>query len=84
MSGLNYLLTVDESTFDPRVDWGERGAGEGMGDFHPIAWYHEFDGGRSFYTALGHTSAAWQDALSLEHVYGGIYWAATGQGIRRP
>ena len=82
VSGLNVILTVDETTFDPRADWGERAKGEGMGDFHPIAWYHEFDGGRSFYTGLGHTSAAWYDTMFLEHVYGGIYWAATGKGLR--
>ncbi|MEM1413144.1 MAG: ThuA domain-containing protein [Pseudomonadota bacterium] len=82
VEGLNYLLTVDETTFDPRVDWGARGKGVGMGDFHPISWFHDFDGGRSFYTALGHTSASWSDALFMEHVYGGIYWAATGKGLR--
>ena len=82
VSGLNYLLTIDETTFDPRADWGERAKGDGMGEFHPIAWYHEFDGGRSFYTGMGHTAASWSDPRFLEHVFGGIHWAATGQGIR--
>ncbi len=78
--GLQYLLTVDESTFDPKADWG-RAKGVGMGDFHPIAWYHTFDGGRSFYTALGHMDEVYEEPLFLEHVYGGIYWAATGKGL---
>jgi uncharacterized protein len=79
--GLNYVLAVDEKTFDPKVNWGAK-SGEGMGKFHPIAWYHNYDGGRSFYTALGHTPADYSDAFFLEHVYGGLYWAATGKGLK--
>lgn len=80
--GLQYLLTVDESTFDPRATWAEMNiTGDGMGKFHPIAWFHEFDGGRSFYTALGHAAPTYSDPLFLEHIYGGIYWAATGRGL---
>ena len=79
--GLNYILAVDEKTFDPKVSWGAK-SGEGMGKFHPIAWYHNYDGGRSFYTALGHTPADYSDAFFLDHVYGGLYWAATGKGLK--
>ena len=50
-----------------------------MGSFHPIAWYHYFDGGRSFYTSLGHLPSAYSDAAFLKHLFGGIYWAATGK-----
>src|SRR6476646_8601755 len=39
ISGLNYILAVDESTYNPKVDWGEK-KGEGMGKLHPVAWYH--------------------------------------------
>jgi len=80
IKGLNYLLTVDEKTFDPNVKWGEK-VGKGMGDFHPIAWYHEYDGGRAFYTGLGHIPLIYSDPVFLEHLYGGIYWAATGKGV---
>ena len=52
-----------------------------MGEFHPIAWYQEFDGGRSFYTALGHLDAVHQNLTFNHHLYGGLYWAATGKGI---
>ena len=69
---LHVLLTVDESTY---VDE------KGMGEVHPIAWYQEYDGGRSFYTALGHIESSYNDALFLKHLLGGIYWAATGLGI---
>ena len=83
IKGLNYILAVDEQTYNPKVTWEEKHeSGVGMGKFHPIAWYHEYDGGRSFYTALGHTAAAYSDTLFTEHLYGGIYWAATGKGLR--
>ncbi|WP_049631856.1 ThuA domain-containing protein [Cellvibrio sp. pealriver] len=80
--GLNYILTVDEQTFNPAADWGSKKS-NGMGKFHPIAWYHNYDGGRAFYTALGHMPATYSDALFLEHIYGGLYWAATGKGLRK-
>lgn len=82
ISGLKTLLTVDEKTFDPNVKWGEK-VGKGMGDFHPIAWYHDYDGGRSFYTGLGHVPLVFSDPVFLEHLYGGIYWAATGKGMKK-
>lgn len=78
---LNVLLTIDESTYDPKAQWGEK-IGKGMG-YHPIAWYQEFDGGRSFYTGLGHIAEVYKNPWFLHHVYGGIYWAATGKGIKK-
>ena len=81
VDGLTYLLSVDESTYDVEAYWGGPARGKGMGDFHPIAWHHRFEGGRSFYTALGHLSASYEDTMLLSHIYGGIYWAATGKGL---
>jgi hypothetical protein len=52
-----------------------------MGELHPMAWYHEYDGGRAFYTGLGHVPAVYQDPMFLTHLYGGIYWAAKGKGV---
>lgn len=46
-----------------------------MGD-HPIAWYHEFDGGRAWYTALGHTIASFSEPEFRQHLREGIAWAA--------
>jgi len=42
---------------------------------HPIAWYHEYDGGRAFYTALGHTKESYSEKLFLQHIWGGIEYA---------
>ncbi len=62
------LLTVDETTYDP---------GQGaMGADHPVAWYHAYQGGRAFYTALGHTPESFSDPLFLGHLLGGVRWAA--------
>jgi type 1 glutamine amidotransferase len=63
---VDVLLTVDESTY----------TGGTMGSDHPIAWSHAFDGGRAFYTALGHTDASWSEQAFVEHVARGIEWAA--------
>jgi hypothetical protein len=69
---VNVLLTVDESTY----------AGGTMGADHPIAWYHAYGGGRSFYTGLGHTEATYADPLFLTHLLGGIEYAAAGPAVR--
>jgi type 1 glutamine amidotransferase len=62
------LLTLDESTYSP---------GEGtMGADHPVAWLHSYDGGRAFYTALGHTRESYGDPLFLQHLEHAIEWAA--------
>lgn len=64
-NNVKVLLSVDESTYN----------GGGMGADHPIAWYHEFDGGRAWYTALGHTDAAYAEPDFLKHLLGGIEYA---------
>ncbi len=76
-TGLNYVLAVDESSYNPKVQWGEK-KGAGMGK-HPVSWYHNYDGGRSFYTALGHIPSIFSDPVFLNHLYAGIFWAATGK-----
>lgn len=62
------LLTLDEETYE----------GGTMGDDHPIAWCHTFDGGRAWYTANGHTKASYQDPLFRQHLLGGLQWTAGG------
>ncbi len=59
------LLTIDEKSYQ----------GGKNGDNHPMAWYHSYDGGRTFYTALGHTDESFQEELFLKHVLGGIKYA---------
>lgn len=75
---LKYILSIDENSYDPKAKWGEK-VGLGMGKLHPISWYHDFDGGRAFYTALGHLPTVFSNPIFLNHLYAGIYWAATGK-----
>jgi type 1 glutamine amidotransferase len=77
---LNYLLSVDEKTYAPYAKWGPK-EGKGMGKHHPVSWFQEYEGGRAFYTALGHLPATFSDQAFMHHIYGGIYWAATGKGF---
>ncbi|MDB5908148.1 MAG: Trehalose utilization, partial [Massilia sp.] len=37
---------------------------------------------RAFYTALGHLPATYGDAAFQHHLFGGIYWAATGRTFK--
>lgn len=59
---IQVIMKLDESSYE----------GGENGDNHPIAWYHEFDGGRAFYTGLGHTDESYDDPLFRKHLVGGI------------
>ncbi|PHK97061.1 ThuA domain-containing protein [Neolewinella marina] len=65
---VHHVLAVDETTYQ----------GGKNPDFHPMSWYHEFDGGRAFYTALGHTPEAYGEPLFLNHLAAGIHYAIGG------
>lgn len=63
---IKVLIKVDEKSYTG----GKNGAD------HPISWYHKFEGGRVFYTALGHTSESFtSDEYFLKHLLGGIMYA---------
>jgi cytochrome c len=49
--------------------------GSKMPDDHPIMWQHEFEGGRSWYTGMGHTQESYKDPLFLKMIGEGIDWA---------
>ncbi len=64
-NGLNVLLTIDEKSY---------GGGHKMGN-HPMAWYHDYDGGRAFYTGLGHTKESYKEEAYLKHLLAGLQYA---------
>jgi cytochrome c len=65
------LLSLDETSYKggDMCQPGQTGA------CHPASWYHNYDGGRSFYTALGHTKESYAEQAFLQHVLGGIHYA---------
>ncbi|HMQ90109.1 MAG TPA: ThuA domain-containing protein [Flavilitoribacter sp.] len=62
---VHLLIKLDESSYE----------GGNMNGEHPIAWYHDFDGGRAFYTGWGHTKESYSEELFLKHLLGGINYA---------
>jgi len=50
--------------------------GDTMGADHPISWCQNYDGGRSWYTGMGHNPSAYSEPLFLKHLLGGIEWSA--------
>lgn len=66
---INVLIKIDESTYK----------GGKHGDDHPMSWYHEYDGGRAFYTNMGHTDETFSEPLFLKHLWGGIQYALGDQ-----
>ncbi len=68
---IKVLYNLEESSYKG----GENGAE------HPIVWYHDHDGGRSFYIGLGHTNESYTDAQFLSAVRKGLAYAA---GDKKP
>lgn len=60
------LATLDETTYT---------GGTMKGD-HPITWCQAYEGGRSFYTGLGHTKESYADADFRQLLLGGMRYAA--------
>ncbi|MFT4565971.1 MAG: type 1 glutamine amidotransferase [Saprospiraceae bacterium] len=74
--GFDILYNVDESNMKPSgnipilatdKDWG-------MGEDHPIVWYHELEKGRVFYSALGHSGRAFKEENHLQLLENAIKW----------
>jgi glucose/arabinose dehydrogenase/cytochrome c551/c552/type 1 glutamine amidotransferase len=64
-STVNVLLQIDKASFK----------GSYMEGDHPMAWFHDYDGGRAWYTNLGHTNETFSEEPYLKHLLGGIQYA---------
>ena len=62
---IHVLVEIDESSYH----------GGTNGAHHPVSWYHDFDGGRAWYTNMGHTDASFTEPLFLQHLLGGLRYA---------
>jgi type 1 glutamine amidotransferase/PKD repeat protein len=60
------LATVDETTYEGGTD----------GFDHPIAWCQDYEGGRAFYTGVGHTRQAFRSDTLRRHLAGAVQWTA--------
>lgn len=58
------VLNLDENSYE----------GGTNGESHPIAWYHEFQGGRAYYTGGGHTDESFSDPNFIKHVATALDW----------
>ncbi len=63
-SDLHVLANLDENTYEGGIN----------GSNHPIAWYHDFDGGRAYYTGGGHTDESYTEPLFVQHLLGALNW----------
>ncbi|MFC0186639.1 Type 1 glutamine amidotransferase (GATase1) [Pseudarcicella hirudinis] len=59
---IKVLTTLDTTTFKSKLHTQN----------YPSSWCQEFEGGRSFYTALGHNAKDYSDPVFLKHILGGI------------
>jgi type 1 glutamine amidotransferase len=77
--GFRVLASVDESTYDPTVDFLWMNDDIAMGD-HPVVWSHCVGKGRAFFTALGHQAGAYTKQENRDMLEGAIAWAAGVEG----
>lgn len=76
--GANVIDTVDENTFDPNgnIRFMASDKNFGMGNDHPIVWYRCLsNGGKAFYSALGHAGEYFTEPNHLLLLESAIKWA---------
>jgi type 1 glutamine amidotransferase len=66
------VAQVEERFYNP---------GQGAnGPFHPVSWCRDYEGGRSFYTGMGHTEGSYGESAFRGHLAGALRWTT---GIER-
>lgn len=69
---MRVLLTVDPASLrDAKL---QSAPGQKVNGVFPLAWCFEGDGGRRFYTSLGHEIEHYSDPVFRQHLLGGIRW----------
>ena len=69
--GITSVLNLDETSYE----------GGTNGDYHPMAWYHEYDGGRAYYSGGGHTDESYSDENFRTHIMAALDWT---MGDKKP
>jgi len=79
LPGIRVLLRLDESTFEPVQDYFKTRGGKPMGADHPMTWTREHDGGRFFYTELGHDVRSLDTPFGKKLVIEAMRWTANAE-----
>ena len=69
---INILLSADMTTIEDEKK--SEYPSDIFGNYFPLCWSHEFEGGRQWYTALGHDAETYDDPIFRKHLRGGILW----------
>ncbi len=77
---IHVLLSADLTTIEDK-NMAEY-PGETFGKLFPLCWCHKFDGGREWYTALGHDTEFYDDPLFRKHLLGGIIWVLGVENVK--
>jgi type 1 glutamine amidotransferase len=70
--GSTYLMTLDPGSI-----------GEADANPNPLAWTREVDGGRVFYTAMGHTDESYSEPFFRRHLANGLEWVLSASSPER-
>jgi len=77
LKGVQVLLRVDESTYEPVRDYFKKRGEKPMGEDHPVSWIRTYEGGAIFYTELGHDLRSLNTPFGRTHIVEGIRWVAS-------
>jgi type 1 glutamine amidotransferase len=64
---VNVLMSVDETSYEGTPK---------MNEDHPITWYQYYDGGRTFFTTLGHTKSIYSKPNYRKLIEEAIVWVS--------
>jgi cytochrome c len=65
------ILSIDEKSYQ----------GGKHPENHPMAWYQEFDGGKSFYTAIGHKDETYDNPVFAQLIHNALEWTLDHSGL---
>ena len=83
LPGVKVLLRIDETSYDPVRDYFKTRGGKPMGKDHPVSWIREYDGGRFFYTELGHEVKSLATKFGHQHLMEGLRWITKTKRFHR-
>lgn len=75
LPGVQVLLRLDESTYEPVREYFQTRGGKPMGDDHPMTWIREWNGGRYFFTEIGHDVRSLDTPFGRQMIREALKWA---------